>query len=458
MSSGALTEKQFQALLDSHQNVQNKIDALLSVQNVREQYEDGYGREVDRALEKPDLSPEEADALMKQTMKLLRREDIDLLSPKIFSPQLVRVNEQQAEEFLAAQQAAQEQQEARPVPSDVLQLKIMQSPKPSDFPDEVNQDTQIIDDLLAEIQNYKIALGGSPHFPGGLPQYQDSRETILGYPREAFEAFCREHIRKAGNFFTRGFYKTLAKVGGIHAAGLDQTPYEAICLHLQSLKAIARKKTAITEMFSEANAFADNRSVTTACGLFFADVSRIACHAADNSPAGLLSSIDSYFGMLRQQFPHEREAGTLVAFFSELRGVCFEDRTRRLQEYCLANPTGETEMREVPQDGNWYVRELHLLPDVDSSMDYATAASKWVGAIKESNHVADGELLMEKVLPCLLFEMKDKTFVDIDNDGNPVTEMVDGKKVGVQVTLTEKMLRDEKLRSVLVDVWMVVDE
>lgn len=241
LSDAQMTDQQTQTLISTYQNVQQKIDAILQVQGLQELSDNSYRSEVDRQLQQPELSPEEADALMRQSMKLLKRDDIDLLSAKLFSPKLVRVNEQQAQDFLQQNQM-ETQQTQHAATQQETQLQILSHPKSEDFPEEVNEDTQLIDELLAEIVQYKDELGGSPHFGDELPTYRSNKETFFGYPVEAFEAFCRNHIENAGNFFTRGFFKMLAKMGPVQTESLQQTKYEEVCLHLQSMKALAQKK------------------------------------------------------------------------------------------------------------------------------------------------------------------------------------------------------------------------
>lgn len=454
MSDRELTETQIEALVKSYQDVENKIDSILSVQYLREAYSDGYSQEVDRQLEKPELSKKEAQALMDRSLKLLKREDIDLLSPRVFSARLVRVNEQQAEEFLRENQVQEQQQETVSREQEERtdrQLEILQNHKSSDFEPEENEDTRLIDELLEEIVRHKEELGGSPNFGEALPSYQQNRGTICGYPMEAFEAFCREHINKAGNFITRGFFKVLAKVGGIREEAMASTPYEQACLQLQSLKALAQKKSVLERMFTEADNYADRSDVASACGAFFADISRIACHVSYNRPAGILNAVHTHFDMLRMQFPHEREAGRLTEFFSALHGVCFEDRTRILQEYCEEHPVEGPVMREVPQDGHLYVSDISFLPDVNSQMDYGDVACKWIGQIVLSHRMSREQqdaLTMEDVLPCLIYEMSGKTYMDIDENG---------ESKDTPVEITEDMLRSEQFKNILVDVLMVLE-
>lgn len=445
LSDAQMTDQQTQTLISTYQNVQQKIDAILQVQGLQELSDNSYRSEVDRQLQQPELSPEEADALMRQSMKLLKRDDIDLLSAKLFSPKLVRVNEQQAQDFLQQNQM-ETQQTQHAATQQENQLQILSHPKSEDFPEEINEDTQLIDELLAEIVQYKDELGGSPHFGDELPTYRSNKETFFGYPVEAFEAFCRNHIENAGNFFTRGFFKMLAKMGPVQTESLQQTKYEEVCLHLQSMKALAQKKTVLTQMFTEANAYANHSNVSEACGMFFMDISRIACHAKENSPAGVLAAINTYFDMLRTQFPHEKSSNTLKDFFSELYGVCFEDRTSRLQEYCAAHPIEETHMQDLPQEG-LFVRDLSNVPDINPSLGYASVVAQWVGAIRSSNHLETQELTIEDILPCLLYEMNGKTYPDIDDDGNPLEG---------SVTITEELLRSDKLWSVLCDIYCVL--
>lgn len=180
--------------------------------------------------------------------------------------------------------------------------------------------------------------------------------------------------------------------------------------------------------------------------MFFMDISRIACHAKENSPAGVLAAINTYFDILRTQFPHEKSSNTLKDFFSELYGVCFEDRTSRLQEYCAAHPIEETHMQDLPQEG-LFVRDLSNVPDINPSLGYASVVAQWVGAIRSSNHLETQELTIEDILPCLLYEMNGKTYPDIDDDGNPLEG---------SVTITEELLRGDKLWSVLCDIYCVL--
>jgi hypothetical protein len=188
-------------------------------------------------------------------------------------------------------------------------------------------------EAIEELQQFKDAMGGAPHYPDRRPTHDRDTRTFIGIPREACQAWCKKVIKE--KWIPQFFWKAVGR--GFGLSETSETKYEEASLQLESLRSLADNRDSLARDFrSNVNEGVSNLEKAT----------RLACHpgyqpAADRG-GGMIRAMDEYLELFSTFYQDAKEKGNLQQFFGEaLQGVCMEDRISHLQEYAQTHPVGD---------------------------------------------------------------------------------------------------------------------
>ena len=357
-----------------------------------------------------ELDPEAGLQELETFARTLQSAPLHELDESSFSADLSRVSHAQVEEFVAANTTTE---------TDPASLA-------------ASQTATKVDDAIADLQQFKEAMGGAPHYPNGTPSYEAHSKKFFGIPLEACQAWCQKQIKNAT--IGKPFWLFVGKLFGVSST--PATPYEEVSLYLESMKRLAANRDAIVSALRRDGASGSELLTTT---------TRLAAHVSMNGVEQTIATIDSALGMFATLYEQARQNGTLLDFFENaLRGVCFEDRTRQLQEYAFATTFAGEE--DVQQDPNrLYISPINGVEHSESD-DMATALSREIMAIR--NSTPDREFSWNEFKLHFMTSLQGRTFIGTD----PET----GAPTGAPVAISENAIED--LHEYFRDILLIVDD
>ncbi|WP_458401003.1 hypothetical protein [Mailhella sp.] len=357
-----------------------------------------------------ELDPEAGLKELEDFAKTLQSAPLHELDEASFSADLPRVSHEQVEAFVAANTTVES------APASLA----------------ASQTLTKIDEAVADLQPFKDAMGGAPHYPLGRPCYDADSKKFFGIPMEACQTWCRKQIENAT--FGKPFWTFVGKLFGVSSS--PETSYERVSLYLESMKRLAANRDQIVAALRE-DASQGSRFLST--------TTRLAAHVSTNGVDATIATIDSALGMFASQYELAKQRGKLQDFFEHaLRGVCFEDRTRQLQEYAFATTFAGEE--DIQQDPNLlYISPINVVEHSESD-DMATALSKEIMAIR--NSTPDREFSWNEFKLHFMTSLQGRTFVGTD----PET----GAPTGAPVAISENAIED--LHEYFRDILFIVDD
>lgn len=357
-----------------------------------------------------ELEPEAGLQELEAFAKTLQSAPLHELDEASFSPDLPRVSRAQAEAFVAANTTVEAD------PASVAASRTITK----------------IDEAVADLQPFKDAMGGAPHYPLGRPCYDAASKKFFGIPMEACQAWCRKQIGNAT--FGKPFWTFVGRLFGVSPS--PETSYERVSLYLESMKRLAANRDRIVAALRED---AERGS------MFFSTTTRLAAHVSTNGVEATIATIDSALAMFATQYELAKQRGELQDLFEHaLKGVCFEDRTRQLQEYAFAKTfAGEEEGRRDPDV--LYISPVNVVEHSESD-DMATALSKEIMAIRNSD--PGREFSWNEFKLHFMASLQGRTFIGTD----PET----GAPTGAPVAISEDAIED--LHEYFRDILFIVDD
>ncbi|MDR2891992.1 MAG: hypothetical protein LBV80_02750 [Deltaproteobacteria bacterium] len=276
-------------------------------------------------------------------------------------------------------------------------------------PPVISDTARTIHSAIEDLQQFKEALGGSPHYGNNRPTHSDEIKFFGRRPIESCRVWCQERIDK-NTLFLRPIWKAIGNYFGL--GDTRQTQYEEVSLRLESLRLLAEHRDSLALGFQE-----DIKD-----GLFnFCKTTRMLCHpelqSADDQAGGIIEAMDSYLVMFSDVYKDAKENGTLEKFFSKaFTGVCMEARFSDLTEYSIGFDPG------------------HRKDDT-----YLTAFAKEVGVLQ--HEIGSENLTWQNISDHLVKNMVG--WERLDEEG------------GIPVTITEALIRNEETRAYLRDdLWL----
>ena len=314
-----------------------------------------------------ECDPETAMQTLEEFAQTLQDIPLHYLKAEDFPPRLASVPERQVENFVQ-ENIVEDQpqiQEANAVQQEIAQ-----------------RSTPNIDSARQDLNQFREALGGTPHYPDGNPTYSKSSKKFFGIPLEACQNWCQKQIDNAG--ILKGFWKAVGK-----AFGLDdkpQTRFEKAALFIESMQLLSANRDRIAEAFRRSEGEGQ---------LLMGELTRLACHPSSNGGAeGMIRNIDNSIELFEVQYAKAKDRGELLDFYSALDGVCFENRMTMLTEYALAHADIEP-VAEVPQPEGTFKVLPQFVADHREGDTMLETLSKEYGAIYQSN--PDAEFTWENI-------------------------------------------------------------
>lgn len=334
-----------------------------------------------------ECKPEVAAQSLEEFAQTLQDIPLHYLKAEDFPPKLAHVNEAQVENFV---QENIVKNESLPQVTHAAQ-------------EFAPRETPNINAARADLNQFREALGGTPHYPDGNPTYGTSVKKFFGIPLEACQAWCQKQIDNSG--ILKGFWKAVGRAFGL--SDQPQTQFEKAALFIESMQLLSANRDRIAAAF--------RRSEGEGQALM-AEITRLACHPGSNGGAeGMIRNIDNSLELFETQYANAKSKGQLQEFYSALDGVCFENRMTMLTEYALAHADLDQAGDAQATGGSQLKREMidHLPTDT-----MADALSKEIGAILFTN--PDVEMTWEVISNHLKDYCGGMMRHAVDNDGNPV--------------------------------------
>ena len=358
-----------------------------------------------------ELDPEAGLQELETFARTLQSAPLHELDESSFSADLPRVSHAQVEEFVAANTTTE---------TDPASLA-------------ASQTATKVDDAIADLQQFKEAMGGAPHYPDGNPSYEARSKKFFGIPLEACQAWCQKQIKAAT--IGKTFWLFVGKLFGVSST--PATPYEDVSLYLESMKRLAANRDAIVSALKKDGASGSELLTTT---------TRLAAHVSMNGVDQTIATIDSALGMFSTLYEQARQNGTLLDFFENaLKGVCFEDRTRNLQEYAFLHLSSDSRDIAPSAPGVLYISPINS-PEHKADDDVSNVLSREIMAIKNSN--PDKDFSWEEFKQHFMACMSGQTFIGFD----PAS----GAPTGEPAVISEETI--ESLHEYFRDMLCIVDD
>ncbi len=280
---------------------------------------------------------------------------------------------------------------------------------------QISPATETAHQAIEDLQQFKDALGGSPHYPDRRPSYAPDTKTFFGIPRESCQEWFRNVPLEKG-WVPQFFWKAVAGAFGV-SKDTAPTRYESVSLYLESIRLLAENRDKIA---------ANLRAGTESGGLMFSSLTRLACHIGENGgPEGMIRNMDAMLELFKSQYEHAKSSGTLQDFFDgALHGVCFENRFSNLQEYAVSHQP------VAPGEEPGAALDLSRVADHKPDDDVVDACFNELTV----SDIANKEYTWEDVKGVLMQTMLGKERFGINITGSAY------EKTDARVTITEEMI------------------
>jgi len=231
-------------------------------------------------------------------------------------------------------------------------------------------------EALSDLDRLQDRLGGSPVYLG-RPTIHDEDEgrTMFGIPMNNVKDWFRMTLEK--EWSPRVFWKNVAALFGVS----DQTKlsqYEEAYVRIQRFGMLIENKDRFFEMLDKGQTDRYHE---------MGDIAGLAWHVGDNSPGIEKNYIDLVDRFLTVYYERAKNQGddALVEYFNVLKGVCFEDRCRYIEEYIAAIESGGV------------VAELANIVDFNTNVppDYRELGAEKRGAFFAELEALSNELMRE---------------------------------------------------------------
>ena len=358
-----------------------------------------------------ELDPEAGLQELEAFARTMQSAPLHTLNEESFSADLTRVSHAQVETFVAANTTV----EVDPASQ------------------AASQTISTVDAAIDDLQQFKDAMGGAPHYPSGRPCYEAQSKKFFGIPLEACQAWCQKQIDNAT--VGKSFWKFVGRQFGVSSSPV--TTYERVSLYLDSMKRLAENRDQIVSALKE------NPSRGAA---LLSSTTRLAAHVTMNGADATIATIDSALGMFATLYEQARQNGTLLDFFENaLKGVCFEDRTRNLQEYAFLHLSADSGDIAPSAPGVLYISPINS-PEHNADNDISYVLSREIMAIKNSN--PDKDFSWEEFKQHFMACMSGQTFIGFD----PAS----GVPTGEPAVISEETV--ESLHEYFRDMLCIVDD